>query len=77
MKNITITLDDQAAAWARVQAAEHNMSLSRFVGELLRNKMRHSREYERAMRAALAEKPLRLEGAYLKRDELYDRPRLR
>jgi hypothetical protein len=60
-----------------VQAAEHNMSLSRFVGELLRNKMRHSREYERAMRAALAEKPLRLEGAYLKRDELYDRPRLR
>jgi hypothetical protein len=29
------------------------------------------------MRAALAEKPLRLEGAYLKRDELYDRPRLR
>jgi plasmid stability protein len=77
LKNITITLDDQAAAWARVQAAEHNMSLSRFVGELLRNKMRHSREYERAMRAALAEKPLRLEGAYLKRDELYDRPRLR
>jgi hypothetical protein len=77
MKNITITLDEQAAAWARVQAAERNMSLSRFVGELLRNRMRHSREYERAMRAALAEKPISLEGSYLKRDELYDRPRLR
>jgi hypothetical protein len=77
MKNITITLDEQAAAWARVHAAERNMSLSRFVGELLRNRMRHSREYERAMRAALAEKPLQLEGPYLKRDELYDRPRFR
>jgi hypothetical protein len=77
MKNITITLDEQAAAWARVQAAERNMSLSRFVGELLRNRMRHSREYEQAMRAALAEKPISLEGPYLTRDELYDRPHLR
>lgn len=77
MKNITITLDAQAAAWARVQAAERNMSLSRFVGEMLRQRMRHSQEYQKAMRAALAEKPLQLEGPYLKRDELYDRPRLR
>ena len=77
MKNITITLDAQAAAWARVQAAEHNMSLSRFVGEMLRQKMRHSQEYQKAMRAALAEKPLQLEGPYLTRDELYDRSRIR
>jgi hypothetical protein len=77
MKNITITLDTKAAAWARVQAAERNMSLSRFVGEMLRQKMRHSQEYRQAMRAALAEKPLRLEGPYLKRDELYDRSRIR
>ena len=62
MKNITITLDEQAAAWARVQAAEQNMSLSRYLGEVLRDKMRHSREYEKAMREALAEKPLELEG---------------
>ncbi len=80
MKNITITLDEQAAAWARVQAAERNMSLSRYVGEMLRDKMRHSREYETAMRAALAEKPLDLKGPwepYPKREELYDRPVLR
>lgn len=77
MKNITITLDKEAAAWARVQAAEHNMSLSRYVGEMLREKMRHSRAYEEAMRAALAQKPLKLEGPYLKRDELYDRSRFR
>ena len=77
MKNITITLDAQAAAWARVQAAERNMSLSRYVGEMLRQKMRHSQEYQRARLAALAEKPLKLQGPYLTRDELYDRSRFR
>jgi hypothetical protein len=77
MKNVTVTLDERAAAWARVRAAEKNMSLSRFLGELIHREMRHSREYEEAMRAALAEKPLRLEGPYLKRDELYARTRLR
>lgn len=77
MKNITITLDAQTAAWVRVQAAERNMSLSRFMGELARDRMRHSREYEEAMRASLAERPLDLKGPwkpYPKREELYDRP---
>jgi hypothetical protein len=80
MKNITITLDEQAAAWARVQAAERNMSLSRYVGEMLREKMRHSREYEAAYRAFLAEKPRRIKkpgGRYLTREEAHDRAALR
>ncbi|MGH8702800.1 MAG: CopG family transcriptional regulator, partial [Burkholderiales bacterium] len=60
--------------------AERNMSLSRYVGELLRERMRHSREYEAAMKGWLAEKPLKLTGPwkpYPKREELYDRPVLR
>ena len=80
MKNITITLDEQAAAWARMQAAEQDMSLSRYVGEMLRDKMRHSREYQKAYLAFLAEKPLDLKGPwepYPTREELYDRPVLR
>lgn len=77
MKNITITLDEQAASWARIRAAEQDVSLSRFVGEMIHKQMRHSRDYEAAMRVALAQKPLKLEGPYLKRDELYDRSRLR
>ncbi len=77
MKNITITLDAQAAAWARVQAAERDMSLSRFVGELVHDKMRHSREYEAAYQAFLSEKPLRLKGAYLTREQANDRSALR
>lgn len=43
MKNITITLDEETATWARVYAAQRNMSLSRYVGEVLRERMRHSR----------------------------------
>jgi len=77
MKNVTIALDEETAARARVRAAERGMSLSRFVGELLREHLRQSREYEAAYRAWRAETPLKLKGAYPKRDELHDRPALR
>ena len=80
MKNVTITLDEATAAWARVHAAEQDMSLSRFVGEVLRERMRRSREYEEAYRAWREEKPFDLKGPwkpYPKREELYDRPVLR
>jgi hypothetical protein len=80
MKNVTITLDEETAKWARVHAAEKNVSLSRFVGEVLRERMRRSREYEEAMKGWLAEKPFPLTGPpqrYPTREELYDRPVLR
>ena len=75
LKNVTVTLDEATYARARVQAAERKMSLSRFIAETLRDSQRYSREYDRAMQAALAQKPLKLEGPYLKRDDLYARPR--
>ena len=80
MKNVTVTLDEETAAWARIYAAQRNVSLSRFVGELLRDRMREAREYEDAMRGFLAERPLALKprGArYLARVEAHERTRLR
>jgi len=80
MKNITITLDERTAAWARNHAARHGRSLSRYVGELLERTMRESREYERAMREYLAKRPTRLKtrgSRYPTRDELYERGDLR
>ena len=80
MKNVTITLDEETAAWARVHAAQRNVSLSRFVGELLRQHMRESREYEEAMRRFLTDKPVKLKSGskrYLSREEVHDRSRLR
>ena len=80
MKNVTITLDEKAAAWARKQAARDNVSLSRFVGGLLEKTMRESREYESAMRQYLARKPAALKSGrarYPSREELHERSRLR
>lgn len=81
MKNVTITLDEETAERARVQAAEQKMSLSRYVGEVLRKELRHADEYEAAYRAWRADaKPWPLKGParrYPKREELYDRPVLR
>jgi hypothetical protein len=76
MKNITVTLDEKTAAWARVYAARQNKSLSRFLGELLHRTMRESREYEDSMRRYLSKKPSRLNrdnASYPSREELHER----
>lgn len=80
MKNVTITLDEKTAIWARVYAAEHNTSLSRLVGEMLAQRMHQLAEYDRAMRAFLAKPPVKLRRSgkrYPAREELHDRARLR
>ena len=53
MKNVTITMEDSVADWARMEAARRNTSVSRLLGELAAEKMRHDDAYERAMREAL------------------------
>ncbi len=78
MKNVTITVEDSALEWARIQAAKRNSSVSRLVGELLAEKMRQEDAYEQAMREALKfESWGASEGAFLNRDEMYDRARFR
>ena len=80
MKNVTITLDRETAAWTRVHAAQRNLSVSRFVGVVLREHMRESREYDVAMKRYLTKGPFKLAGSpqpYPKREELHDRPLLR
>lgn len=81
MRNVTITLDDETAAWVRVHAATQQMSVSRFVGDVLHERMQESREYELAMRTFLSRKPSRLRlkrrGGYPSREELHERARLR
>ena len=76
MKNVTITLDEDVARWARIRAAELDTSVSRLVGEMLREKMLDSEKYDQAQREYLSQKPLKFRkpGAkYPKREELYGR----
>lgn len=80
MKNITVTLDEKTAAWVRVHAAERGKSVSRFIGEMLQERMRELRDYDQAMRRYLAMKPLKFrwaEGRKPERGELHDRTGLR
>ena len=80
MRNVTISLDEDLARKARVAAAERDMSLSKFVAELLRTAMDSDSEYEAARKAFFARplRPLRGPGERLPlREEHYDRPRLR
>ncbi|MEW6386036.1 MAG: DUF6364 family protein [Thermodesulfobacteriota bacterium] len=76
MKNVTITLDEEVARWARIRAAERNTSVSRLVGELLREKMQAEEDYRRAKEDYLARGPqvLKKAGArYPRREALHDR----
>jgi hypothetical protein len=80
MKNVTITVDAETAAWARVHAAQRNVSLSRFVGGLLHQHMRESRKYEEAMRRYFSSKLVirrRPGERHLAREELHERSGLR
>lgn len=71
MKNVTVTMEESVAEWARLEAARRNTSVSRLIGELLAEKMRRTDRYERAMREALKFRPIHFQGRFLSRDEIY------
>jgi len=78
LRNITITLEEEVARWARIEAAKLDTSVSRLVGEMLRIRMEKDENYEKAMKRALARKPfLKSDGKYLTREEAHDRANLR
>jgi hypothetical protein len=74
MKNVTVTMDDKVADWARLEAARRNTSVSRMLGELLAEKMRQDDSYERNMREAIKFKDWgSAEGGFLTREEANSR----
>ena len=76
MRNVTITLDDETADWARIEAARQDISVSRFVAGLLREHMDHDDRDEQARRSYLTQQPGDLSsgsGAYPSRDNLHRR----
>jgi len=76
MKNITITLDEDVARWAKVHAAKQEKSLSRLVSEILKKKMTEEQTYQTAMEQYLSRPPVDLKergSVYPKREDLYGR----
>jgi hypothetical protein len=80
MKNVTVTLDEEVARWARVRAAEQDISVSRMLGDLLREQMLREFRYHTEMQQYLVREPRALThdgSGYPTRDALHDRAGLR
>ena len=80
MRNMTITLDEDVARWARIRAAELDTSVSRLLGAFLRQMMEDDASYERARDQYLGAPTVALSrrGArYPSREDRHDRPGLR
>jgi hypothetical protein len=78
LRNVTVTLEEDVAQWARIEAARRDTSVSRLLGELLKEHMSAQNNYEQAMRRALRRKPfLKSTSPYLTREEAHDRSHLR
>jgi hypothetical protein len=78
LRNITITLEENLARWARVEAAKADVSLSSFLAALLEARMKTDSDYEAAMDSFLSTKPfLKTDGRYLTRGEAHERTDLR
>jgi hypothetical protein len=79
MKNVTITLDEKVAHWARVEAAKAGKSLSRWIGERLEGEMRTAPAQTGGLSALLAlpEGSFSHHGKLPSRSEYYDRDILR
>lgn len=80
MKNVTLSLDEEVARWARVRAAELDTSVSRMLADVLREMMARDTTYRTAMERFVNRKPGILSepgSRYPSRDELHERPDLR
>jgi len=62
MKNITISMEEELARWVRVKAAERDMSVSRYIREMLHRQMQQAEEYRRAMKKNIVRRPRDLSG---------------
>ncbi|HLZ11537.1 MAG TPA: hypothetical protein VKP58_03025 [Candidatus Acidoferrum sp.] len=78
LRNITITLEESLARWARIEAARRELSVSRFLATILEERKQGRDRYDAAMKRALARKPFaKSNGKYLSREEVHDRDGLR
>jgi len=76
LRNITITLEEEVAHWARIEAARKDTSVSGYLAGVLKKQMNEEGEYELAKKRALKRKPfLRSDGKYLSREEAHERSR--
>ncbi len=79
MRNVTVTLDEETARWARLEAARRDISVSSLIRTLLTERMGGQVAYEGAKTRYLARSAKVLSGGapYPERQELHERADLR
>ena len=74
LKNVTITIPEEVAHWARTKAASENTSVSRLVGRMLEAQMRQSDDYVEAYKRWKELPALNIDAASrLTRQEAHER----
>lgn len=69
-------MEEKVASWARIRAAEMETSVSRLVGEMLKEKMIEEQNYRSSMQHYLSQTPhmIREPGAkYPNREKVHER----
>ena len=75
-KNVTVVMDEETARWVRVEAARRDLSVSAYLGQVLRRERDSEEGYGEAMDRFMRKEPraLAAEGVPLPtRDELHAR----
>ncbi|HUX38084.1 MAG TPA: hypothetical protein VMV44_09315 [Rectinemataceae bacterium] len=75
MKNITVSLPEELARWARLWAAEQDSSVSALLARLLQEKRESESRYQAAMTQFLSQKATRISdgSAYPSRESIHER----
>jgi anti-sigma factor RsiW len=80
VKNVTVTLDEETALWARLEAARRDISVSSLIRQLLTEHMGGQVAYDGAKGRYLARQAAAMStpgSSYPGREELHDRAGLR
>ena len=75
-KNVTVVMDEETARWVRVEAARRDLSVSAYLGQILRRERDREEGYREAMDRFMNRepRPLAAEGVPLPaRDQLHAR----
>ena len=75
-RNVTVVMDEDTARWVRVEAARRDVSVSAYLGEVLRREREKDEGYVQAMNRFLGRepRPLASKGTPLpSRDQLHGR----
>ena len=77
LKNVTITLEEDALRWARREAADKGTSVSKLVGKIIERERRQTDDYWKAFEhwKTIKPVPMKRKIGSIRREEMHERGR--